>query len=362
MNKILLCATDAGGARNLAPLLRVIKKQKLSTILITSKDLIYLFDLKNTELIDSKNVDFSKINDLLIEIKPIAIICGTTRYVAIDRLLIVAGRKKGINTVVVLDEWFNYRIRFLDEHGELVYLPDAITIMDKKAKEDAVKEGIPGHLCYITGSPSLAALTDRAEDFVKNPPNLPNFLQSNQSLPIFTFISETHAEDYGSKKGEHGPLGPYLGYTEHSVKNDILEIFKKINKPCVVVEKLHPSSKEEDLDFTYNKIIRWIRIKKTNLWSLFWHSEAIIGMRSMALLEAIIFNRPTISYQPDLLVEDKCTAVSLGLVKKLSTPSELEQWLRNQFDKPQDHKKRNINRYPFARKEASKKVVNLAIK
>jgi len=362
MNKILLCATDAGGARNLAPLLRVIKKQKLLPILITSNDLIYLFDLQDIQVIDSDNEDFSTLSFFLTKTKPIAIICGTTRYVSIDRLLIAAGRKKGINTVVVLDEWFNYRIRFVDEHDKLTYLPDAIATMDKKAKEDAIKEGIPKHLCYITGSPSLAELTNRAEEFAKNPPNLPNFLQSNQSLPIFTFISETHAADYGSKEGEHGPLGQYLGYTENSVKNDILAIFKKINRPCIVVEKLHPSSKEEDLELTYNEIIRWITIKKTDLWSLFWHSKAIIGMRSMALLEATIFNRPTISYQPGLLVEDKCTAVSLGLVQKLSTPSELEQWLRNQFDKPYDRKKRNINRYPFAKKEASKKVVDLAIK
>jgi len=362
MNKILLCATDAGGARNLAPLLRIIKKQKQSSILITSKDLIYLFDLKETELIDSKTMDFSTINDLLTKIKPKAIICGTTRYISLDRLLIAAGRKKGINTVVVLDEWFNYRIRFVDEYGKLAYLPDAIATMDKKAKEDAIKEGIPGNLCYITGSPSLADLTNRTEEFVKNPPDLPNYLSSNQSIPIFTFISETHTVDYGLKEGEHGPLGPYLGYTEHSVKNDILAIFKKINKPCIVIEKLHPSSKEEDLELTYNEIIRWIRIKKIDLWSLFWHSKAIIGMRSMALLEATIFNRPTISYQPGLLVEDKCTAVSLGLVEKLSSQSELEQWLRNQFDKPNNHKKRHINRYPFAKKEASKKVVDLAIK
>jgi len=362
MNNLLLCATDAGGARNLAPLLESIKKRKLQTILITKKNLLYLFNLQGVDVLDSESIDFSLINELIIKINPIAIICGTTRYISIDRLLIGEARKKGIKTVVVLDEWFNYRIRFEDEKEHLVYLPDIIAVMDKKAKEDAIKENIPGNLIYITGSPSLTNLTNKAEEFVKNPPIKPSFLQSSKSLPIFTFISETHAEDYGSKKGEKGPLGPYLGYTEQSVKNDIMTTFIKINKKCVVVEKLHPSSKEEESDYIYNGKIRWIKIKKTDLWSLFWYSKAIIGMRSMALLESIILNRPTISYQPGLLVEDKCTAVNIGLIEKVSTPSDLEQWLINQFNKQEDQKKRNINRYPFAKKDASKKVIDLALK
>ena len=363
MNNVLLCATDAGGARNLAPLLKVIKKRGYQSYLVTSKNMTGLFDLQYANLIDASSIDISanSVKKLIESVEPTAIICGTTRYMSIDRLLISEGKKKDIRTVVVLDEWFNHRLRFENEKGELVFLPDAIACMDENAKKGAVEEGIPEELCFITGSPSLTDLTNRAEAFIKKPGPLPDFLKTKKSTPIFTFMSQPFTADYGSKKGEHGALGSFLGYTEETVKKDIQNVVKKINKPCIIVEKLHPSSELDDMDYSINENIRWIRIKKTDLWSLYWHSQAVIGMRSMALLESVIFNRPTISYQPGLLAKDTCTAVVFGLAKKLSKPDELEKWLNNQFNKSVGKDKRSINRYPFTRKDSIDNVVSLAI-
>ena len=360
MENVLLCATDAGGARNIAPLIKVIKKHGYKSVLITSKEMKDLFDLENVKLVEttSSNSNFKGYVD---KFKPKAIFCGTTRYVSIDRKLIKEGGKQGVKTVVVLDEWFNYRLRFENEKGELEFLPDAIACMDKKAKEGAIEEDISKELCFVTGSPSLSDLTDRVEKFVDNPLPPPDFLKNDQLKPIITFLSQTFAKDYGSKKGDTGPLGPFLGYTEDTVKNDIVSVIKKINKPCVVIEKLHPSSELDDFDKMIDKNIRWIRIKKADLWSLFWYSKGVIGMRSMALLESRIFNRPTISYQPGLLVKDTCTAVVFGLVKRLSTPDELNKWLINQFNKSYEENKRSIKRYPFARKDAAENVVSLGI-
>jgi len=363
MNNVLLCATDAGGARNLFPLLKLIKKQGYQPVLVTSKNMLGLFDLQYANLIDVGGIDISvnSVKKLIDSVKPTAIICGTTRYISIDRLLISEGKKKNIRTVVVLDEWFNHRLRFENEKGELEFLPDAIACMDEKAKKGAVEEGIPKELCFVTGSSSLTDLTNRAEDFVEKPCPMPDFLKTKQTTPVFTFLSQPFTKDYGSKKGEHGSLGSFIGYTEETVKNDILTVVKKINKPCTIVEKLHPSSELDDAEYLINKNIRWIRIKKTNLWALYWHSQAVIGMRSMALLESVIFNRPTISYQPGLIVKDTCTAVVFGLVKKLSTPVELEKWLNNQFNKSVGKDKRSINRYPFAREDSIDNVVSLAV-
>jgi len=360
MENVLLCATNAGGARNVAPLLKEVKKRGLNPILITSKDMKQFFNFKNLKVIETTSEDTNAAN-YINQFNPKAIICGATRYPSIDRLLIREGKKNKIKTTVALDEWYNYRIRFENQKEELEFLPDIIACMDEKAKEEAVSEGIPKQLCYVTGSPSLSDLTDKAEDFIKNPRPIPDFLVSSQSEPIFTYLSETFTIDYGSKKGDVGLLGPFLGYTEETVKKDIITILKDINIPCTVVEKLHPSSKLENKETKINENINWIRIKKTDLWSLFWYSNAVIGMRSMALLESKIFNRPTISYQPGLIVKDISTAVKFGFVEKLSEKNELKTWLENQFEKYKKQDKRSINRYPFARKDASENVVNLTI-
>lgn len=360
-SKILLCATDAGGARNLSPLLKGIKASKYQPVLITSPEMLGLFDAGGAETIDANNITPESADGFLINLRPAVIICGTSRYASPERLLVAAGRKSGIGTVVVLDEWFNYRMRFEDERKQLVYLPDAIAAMDELAKEEAVKEGLPEARIHITGSPSLAALTDRAEQFATNPPDMPQFLQSTGISPVITFLSETHAADYGSKPGEYGPMGSYLGYTENTVRDDILGALKNLNQPCTFVEKLHPSTQEEDADTLFTERIRWLRVRKADLWSLLWHSRAIIGMRSMALLEALILGRPAVSYQPGLLGIDYCSAVRLGLLERLSTPAELEQWCRAQLAASEIRPEGTIRRFPFARKDAPEKVIDLAI-
>lgn len=364
MENVLLCATDAGGARNAAPLLEEIKNRGYQPVLITSKKMMNLFNLDSVNVINSESIDLStdSVIQLIETIKPLAIISGTTRYNSIDRLSTSIGKKRGIRTVVVLDEWFNYHLRFRNNHNELVYLPDAIAAMDEMAIQGAVKEEIPENILYKTGSPSLADLTTRAETFIEKPPDIPEFLKDEKSVPIFTYLSELHSVNFGTKKGEKGPLGPFLGYTENTVKEDIMSVLMEINKPCTAIEKLHPSSELNDEKVTFDKIISWVRVKKTNLWPLFWYSDAVIGMKSMALLEARILNVPAVSYQPGLLVENTCTAVKLGLVKRLSTFEELRNWLRYQFDKFEESKKRIINRFPFAREDAAQRVVDLAIK
>lgn len=361
MRKLLLSATDAGGARNLAPLVGVIKEQGYYPVLVTSRDMLPLFNIQDIEVIKSDSVDSESAGRLLNSIEPIAIICGTTRYMGAERFLIAAAKKLRIRSVVVLDEWFNYRIRFENEAGEVANLPDVITVMDELAKKEAVEEGLPAESCYITGSPALASLTSQAEHFVGSRPDIPVFLQSNHVRPVITFISETHAADYGSKPGERGPLGPYIGYTEDSVREDIFTILKRIDQPCVLVEKLHPAAKETDLSLPNHPKIRWLRITKTNLWALMWHTDLVIGMRSMALVEARILGRSAVSYQPGLIGIDHCTAARLGLVSKLSTPPELEQWCREQFTKVHAQGERLINRFPFARKDAAEKIVELTL-
>lgn len=362
IGKILLCATDAGGARNLVPLVKVLKRREYQPIVVTSPEMLDLFGFDEAEFIESNNITRKSAESFLNTVIPVVIICGTSRYdTSPERLLVAAGKKLGIGTVVVLDEWSNYRLRFENERKQLVYLPDAIAAMDELAKEEAIKDGLPKDRIHVTGSPSLATLTDQAERFATNPPDMPEFLQSTYDLPIVTFLSETYAADYGSKPGEHGPMGAYLGFTENTVRDDILTILKNLDQPCTFVEKLHPSAQGEDLDIAYTEKIRWIRVKKVDLWPLLWHSQAIIGIGSMALLEALILGRPAISYQPGLLGKAYCSAVRLGLLQRLSTPAELEQWCRTQLAKSEARPEETIERFHFSRRDALEKVVNLAL-
>ncbi len=359
--KILLCATDAGGARNISPLIGRLQRREYQPVLVTSPEMLGLFDTGGVETIESNKITPESVENFLNTLMPVVIICGTSRYVSPERLLVAAGGKLGIGTVVVLDEWSNYRVRFENEIKQLVYLPDAIAAMDELAKEEAIKEGLPKERIHITGSPSLATLTDHAKRFATNPPDIPQFLPGTHNDAVITFLSETYAADYGSKPGECGPMGSYLGFTEYTVREDILSVLKNLDQPCTFVEKLHPSAQEDDSDTLFTERIRWLRVKKVDLWPLLWHSQTIIGMRSMALLEALILGQPAVSYQPVSSGKEYCSAVRLGLAPRLSTTTELEKWCRIQLAGSEVRPEGKIKRFPFARRDAPEKVIDLAL-
>ncbi len=361
-NNLLFCATDAGGARNLAPLISAVQSRGLKYFIIASKISFPIFKESNQN-IKIEEPKISCLEDALEYLtfkKPSCVICGTTRYESPDRFLIAAAKQLEIKSTVILDEWFYYRLRFENKKGELAYLPDIICCPDKRAKEEAIAEGLPSRSLFITGSPALSVLTQHAESFLKKPPLSPQFLIP-KTRPIITFISETHSVDYGINSGDTGLLGDFIGYTEHTVRNDIYDVLNKIGNPCTVIEKLHPSDKREfePLD---NNLIEWITLNDAKLWPLLWHSDLVIGMRSIALLESAILGCCTVSYQPNLIEPQMSTAVCLRLIDSIHDKKQLLEWLKKKFSSSQKDSIRIVKRFPFTRTDAIKNILHLAIK
>lgn len=357
--KLLLCATDAGGARNLAPLLLYVQNKGFLPSLITSEGMLALFDTRGIKIIKAKDVnsEMAAIN-LLKEISPAAIVCGTTRYTGPERLLITAARKLGIKSVVILDEWFNYRIRFQKEDGELSYLPDIICCQDEKSRNEAASEGIPPDHLFVTGSAFLSTLTFRAEKFLTDPPAMPGFIK-DKTKPIITFLHETHSLDYGLRPGESGPLGQFIGYSEHTVRQDIFDTLKKIGKNCTVIEKLHPAYQGYGLAPLGDSCVQWITVPTTDLLPLLWHSDLVVGMRSIVLLEAAILGCPAVSYQPHLIGPQVCAAVRFNLIKSIHDKDGLYDWFKKNISSELKRGRRLIQRLPFLKDGVLQNVTDL---
>jgi hypothetical protein len=306
--------------------------------------------------------NFQYLAGLLTKTRPQACICGTTRFVSPDRLLVKAARETGVRSVVVLDEWFNYRLRFEDPaSGNLVYLPEAVAVQDRQAWEEAAAEGVPAHICHITGSPALAELTQRARLLAAAPPAPPEILLNLGARPVITFLSETHMADYGTAPDSPGQFGPFIGYNELTVRQAILEVLGCLEAQVILVEKLHPAAAAEpETNWPIPRNVEFLSTRKTDLWSLMWHSTVIIGMRSMALLEANILGCDAVSFQPGLIGPEVCTAVRLGLIPKLDHPEELAAWLNPRLSSPVKGQ-RIIGQHDFARADAAERVINLAL-
>ena len=361
----IICATDAGGIRNTVPLIAACSKRNINTIVITTEQGSRLFGQainQASQVLIADQPSLSLLDNVLDQFAPAAAICGTTRFAAPDRDIIPLARSKGIPTVVILDEWYNYGMRFEDINSkEMAYLSDAVAVQDELARQEAISEGIPAEKCHITGSPSLAELTRKARSLMHTPPTMPNIL-SHTTRPVIVFLSETHAADYGTIITSPGPLGPYIGYTEDIVREDLLTKIGELEVKVLLVEKIHPSITHTSHPGYIPDNIEFLTIGHIDLWQLLWHSDFVVGMRSMALLESRILGATAISYQPGLIGPEQCTAVRLGLIDKLEHPGELGEWLAEQLNKRAGRKlNKTVNTYPFAAEKAADNVIQLAL-
>jgi hypothetical protein len=92
-----------------------------------------------------------------------------------------------------------------------------------------------------------------------------------------------------------------------------------------------------------------------------WHSAAVIGMRSMALLEAALLGVPAVSYQPGLLGPNLCTAARLGAVPLLSDEASLASWCSNHLHARRTVLHAQCAQYTFAPADSAERVLALAL-
>ena len=356
---VLVCATEAGGAGNLVP---IIEYSSDTTFMVyADKGGIPIFSAAklsyaSCEFLSDRNNGKEAALRLLSKEKPDIILCGRTRVLGAERFLVISARQLGIPSVVVIDEWFDYRYNFADDQNNLVHLPDLICCPDNMACKEAQNEGLPIDRLIATGSPALSELMNEIEEFVVNEPDYPHWIGGTNS-PLITFMSETHRLDYGEKIGGYGILGSYLGYDENSVRNELIDVLSEINRPCTVVEKLHPSVVNNALSIPDIPNVIWHTVGGSTPLSLMWHSTLVIGMRSMALLQSALMGTPTASYQPNLIHKERCTAARLNLIPSFRERSRMKEWMINHWEPANTGLNRIIVERPFfATKEASRSV------
>jgi hypothetical protein len=317
---ILACATDAGGARSLAPVIAAARGRAEVVVLAgpTTRPLFAEHGIAVTA--EAPQPLDEAVEALLERLRPDAVLCGRTFAVSADRLLLRAARARGVWSVLVQDEWYNYRYSLLDAAGAMTCLPHRLCCPDALAVAEALAEGVPADIPVATGSPALARLVDHLDTL--DPPR-PAILDGLPAAPVVTFLSETHSLD--AARGE--PSAPlFAGYDEIAVRQALGRVVQRMGRPVTVIEKLHPSDPRADWANPATAPVLWRTSREAPLWPLLWHSDAVIGIVSMALLEAALIGRPVASFQPDGIPE-RCTAVRQGLVPRLADEAAVGTWL-----------------------------------
>ncbi|HMY47943.1 MAG TPA: hypothetical protein PKX74_20875, partial [Leptospiraceae bacterium] len=149
-----------------------------------------------------------------------------------------------------------------------------------------------------------------------------------ESTPIATLLSEELAANFSDELPESARVGPYLGFDENTVREDLLRALSRSGRSWILVEKLHPSSERSPADQRVAENVRLVTVRDIDLVSLLLLSDKVVGMTSVALFIASMLGVDCVSYQRGLVWKDLCAASRSGRVARLDRLESLEAWLR----------------------------------
>lgn len=199
-------------------------------------------------------------------------------------------KKKGVYSIAFIDHWVNFKLRFTDVDNEFIY-PNEIWVIDNKAKELAIAEGLPEQLIKVTQSPYHTYLRQ--------------YWQSKWS-------GKSYLSTLGIKtSGYHIVFAPDplslrnkkedLGFTEVEGLTSILRIIKKFNDLNLnLIVKSHPLQPIDVLNGVIKdmKVSNVTLIESADTLELLKAANIVIGFYSNILLDAKAIGKEVLRYFP----------------------------------------------------------------
>ena len=283
--RVLLISSLSGSSSYLEALLESVDK---SYYLIAAEG-------KGLEYFRSKNIEVNyilenirDISDAISSASPatVASVCQYTN--TLDKTAILIAKQKNIPAVMLVDHWDHFRNRVSETDLfsiEIIdkYLPDYMVVSDETAKELAVKEGVSKDIILPLGNPVI----ERQINKKLNPDNKSQWKEKIdiKGNKIITFVSEIFRD--------HNLINNY-GFDEFNILESILRSMP--DDYCVNI-KLHPNE-------SYGKYAKYLRkthiseSKIDSIDNIVSHSDKIIGMGSMLLMEAAVHRKDILTYRP----------------------------------------------------------------
>ena len=217
-------------------------------------------------------------------------------------------------------------------------LPNRICVLDEIVRNEMIAEGFASEKLVVTGQPYFEYIlnwkTDLSTDDLTR--FRTRFMDDDESI-LIGFCSEPIVEDMDVTHNNN------LGYTQYTTIEKIACILERLSKSkeqhIHLIIRPHPRENEEKL----NAILRNIKtspmfsyeISKIGTSLEFIVScDLVIGMTSMALIEAYIMSHPVLSVQLNLKNGDTFFGTTRGYCPSIYDVQELDDWLEEWFKNP----------------------------
>lgn len=305
MEKALFFANAPGAANALIPIIQNIEERVGLTPFVISTDYA-----KN--VLENHNIKIETESSFDAEVQNLRIfVTGTSYPPDMEIKLWNEAKKLNLPSLAVLDQWLNYRQRFVDLKGD-VCLPTGIAVMDNFAKSEMLDLGFPEDLIFSIGYPYLE--------------NLGVGFHSNNKSKVkkILFVSEPRREDID------------LGYHEVEIFEHVLKALKKnfCDFRIELVIKLHPRNDPKDFQGIIGSsegLNIEIASPRASGRQLIKEMDVVVGMSSMLLLEAVLMEKPVVSVQIGLNQVDPFMLSRRKVLPSVFTDEALKSHLESAF-------------------------------
>jgi hypothetical protein len=310
---------------------------------------IWLNECSVETLSHADNVSLHEAQKALNDHETDVVLSASGLYNQIEHTFRLAARRLEISIVAVLDSWTNYAERFerLNNGTVVTSHPDEVCVMDDLTYEGMLAAGFEKEQLKLTGPPNLeSSLRFHKEKGAKH---RAAWRREHSVMPddlLFLFFSEPfstgpdgeHFEGPGAIIGADGES--IFGYTSIDILSAVLEELdsecQAADAKCKLIIKPHPSEYADGLMplveecrlshvdptiCTDGNAAHWIAV-----------ADAVVGMMSIALLEAALAGKPSLSVQLGLLEsgeDDPCLGNVIGYTYPIYDRSTLRRALRS---------------------------------
>lgn len=308
--RILMVFHDAGGAAAAAALIPELQSRYQCRILAFDTAAMVL---PKNDIEPYTNASYESAIEFLKSEKPDILITGTSTLAqTIDRAFILAAKSLKIPTLGILDYWCNYKARFMAEADEtLACLPDKISVMNKDAEQEMIQDGIPENHIVITGSSRFEALEKKEYDQSKDKETIAQQYKIETEKPWVLFLSQAYAATFGGTDKTREEIG----YTEQDSIECLIDAIKKHD--IELLARLHP--REDKNNRRLFDSVPCTFVQEADINMLISACDVVIGMSTVALVDAYLMRKPVISIQPGQKNEDLCYLTRWNIIPKCET-------------------------------------------
>lgn len=298
---------DPAGAKAMIAISKLFNSDIEEDLLLCDRSYSFFKEMySDVCILKDENQLFDKLNSF----KPQLIFTGTSLPISLELKCLKFGKKNNIQSAVFIDHYTNLKKRFIDEDNNLL-LPDNIYVIDKRAYDLAVKDGLPDSCINIISNPYYEWLSAWVPTKSRNS----IYEQLNLQVGINYIVFAPEPLDKFNLREKYG-------FSEYDVLKDIDEIICNHSiKSIKLIFKPHPNISKEEVESIVNSTFGCIPqymsiVSDIDFNHLIYYSSAVFGFFSNSMIEASKLGSTTfrILYKLYDFVDDPLNGLEVGMI------------------------------------------------